>query len=54
MASCYFAANGDYGDADGLIVLSVAQFTEDDWKTIEAADDEERASVARQIARSKH
>jgi hypothetical protein len=46
----YFATDGNYGTAHGLIVLNTEQFTEADWQAIEEASDNERATTAQAIA----
>ena len=42
----YFAEDGSFGDARGLVVLDTSNLTEEDWLTIEEASDSERAQVA--------
>ena len=50
LMSTYFATDGNYGTAHGLIVLNTEQFTEADWQAIEEASDNERATTAQAIA----
>jgi hypothetical protein len=49
----YFADDGNYGDANGLVVIDTALFTDEDWTLIEEASDWQRASIARDIALAK-
>jgi hypothetical protein len=49
----YFADDGNYGDANGLVVIDTALFTDGDWTLIEEASDWQRASIARDIALAK-
>jgi hypothetical protein len=46
----YFAMDGNYGVAHGLIVINTAQWTDDDWDLIDEASDYDRFSVAITIA----
>lgn len=46
----YFAKDGTYGNAAGLVIVSTAGFTEADWEEIDQASDDERAAVAERIA----
>lgn len=50
--SSYFAADGNYGDADALVVVNTNRFTDEDWQAIDEAGDEERAEVALSIYRN--
>lgn len=49
----YFADDGNYGDANGLVIINTDYFTEDDWTLIEEASDWDRPRVAREIASTK-
>lgn len=46
MALTYFAADGSYGDAHGLIILDTRGWGNDDWNKIDASPDGERIIVA--------
>jgi hypothetical protein len=48
----YFAADGNYGDASGLLVLETTYWREIDWTILESASDDQRANVARLITES--
>lgn len=53
MAS-YFGKDGNYGDAENIVIVDTSDWTEDDWQMIDEAGDTDRASVALGIAnRSK-
>jgi len=45
----YFAADGNYGDASGLVVVDTSEWTEADWVRIDEAMDDERPEIAEQI-----
>jgi hypothetical protein len=49
----YFADDGNYGDAEGLVVVKTEGWTEDDWDLIFMAQDWDRPRVARDIASQK-
>lgn len=49
----YFADDGNYGDANGLVVIDTALFTDEDWTLIEEATDWDRPKLARDIALQK-
>ena len=42
----YFAVDGAYGDADGIVVVDCSQLTEEDWDTIDAMPDNMRGITA--------
>ncbi len=46
----YFAMDGNYGVAHGLIIIDTRDWTEDDWDLIDNASDYDRFSVAITIA----
>jgi hypothetical protein len=48
----YFAADGNYGDAAGLLVLETTYWREIDWEILDAASDTHRVSVAKLITES--
>jgi hypothetical protein len=50
--SSYFAPDGNYGDAEGLLLLDTTDWSEDDWLAIEEAGDFNRTQVAQDIAKS--
>jgi len=47
----YFAQDGNYGEAYGLIVLDTSVWSADDWEFVEAASDSTRVSHAIRVAR---
>lgn len=49
----YFAANGSYGDSRGLVLIDVANFTDEDWQDIEICPDSTRLPLATTIARQR-
>lgn len=51
MSKAYFATDGSYGSADDLVVLDVSNWTEDDWRDVDDAGDNDRIDVARRINR---
>ncbi len=52
MATSYFAIDGNYGNADGIVIVETSEWSEDDWQAIENAGDADRASVAYALAKS--
>lgn len=48
----YFAQDGNYGSADGILVLETTGWSELDWQMIEEVSDEHRPAVARLIVES--
>ena len=48
----YFAQDGSFGRADGMVVLDVSEWTNDDWESIELCSDDDRVRMALEIARS--
>jgi len=45
----YFAMDGNYGDAEKILVVDTSTWDDDDWAAIEYAKDDERLEIARQI-----
>ena len=50
MALTYFAGDGSYGDASGLVIIDTRAWNNDQWDSIESASDYTRANVAQSIA----
>jgi hypothetical protein len=48
----YFAEDGSYGGASGLLVLETTHWSELDWQLIDMARDEARPTVARILTES--
>lgn len=46
MSLAYFADDGNYGDATGMVVLPVDSFDSHDWEQIDRASDDERVETA--------
>lgn len=49
MSKHYFAADGNYGSAEGLVVVDTSDWTDDEWAAIDFARDNERAEIAKQM-----
>lgn len=45
----YFAKDGNYGDASGILILPTDNFTEADWTELSEASDSDRWDLAGQI-----
>jgi len=45
----YFAEDGNYGDAEGIVMVNTELFTSEDWAEIEEASDDTRALLATDI-----
>ena len=50
MALTYFAQDGSYGDAAGLVIIDTRAWPQDDWDRIDMAHDRDRVSIAISIA----
>lgn len=48
----YFAKDGNYGDASGMMVLETTHWSDLDWQILDAAKDEDRPVVARLLTES--
>jgi hypothetical protein len=46
----YFALDGNYGNADGIVLVETDDFSVEEWLEIEEASDNERANMAVEIA----
>jgi len=49
----YFASDGNYGDAAGLLVVDSGAYTPEEWEELEAATDSTRLGLARELAARK-
>jgi hypothetical protein len=52
MTATYFAADGSYGNAEGLIIVDTSDWTEEEWDIIDETTDSTRVSIAEQLAKS--
>ena len=50
MALTYFAKDGSYGDAAGMVIIDCRDWNDDQWDRIDNASDYERAAIAASIA----
>jgi hypothetical protein len=50
MTNTYFAADGNCGSAEGLVIIDTSDWTESEWDVILSAPDEDRARIAREIS----
>jgi len=48
----YFATDGNYGDAEGIVIIDTQSWTEDEWTIIDETPDRQRASVALSLSKS--
>ena len=48
----YFAPDGNYGSADGYVVMETTHWNEIDWEIIEQVQDAARPAVARLLTES--
>lgn len=49
----YFAYDGNYGDADEIVILETSSFTDEDWDYLETVPDWQRGREANRIAWEK-
>ena len=50
MALTYFAGDGSYGDASGLVIIDTRAWNNDQWQAVEESHDYSRAALAAMIA----
>ena len=50
MALTYFAQDGSYGDAAGLVIIDTRAWNRDQWQEVDNALNDERVGVAVYIA----
>lgn len=50
MGTMYFATNGNYGDAHGIVILDTSAITETDWEVIINSGDAGVFAKAQEIA----
>ena len=50
MALTYFANDGSYGDAAGLVILDTRAWNQEQWDAVENASDYERVAIALNVA----
>ena len=48
----YFAEDGNYGSADGLVIVDTSDWTEDEWEIIDGALDCDRPIIARSLSKT--
>jgi hypothetical protein len=48
----YFALDGNYGVADGMVVVDTQNWSEADWQAIDEVGDRDRATLALALARA--
>jgi hypothetical protein len=48
----YFALDGNYGDADGIVIVDTTGWSEEDWTAIDEVGDADRANLAYALAKS--
>lgn len=53
MTQQYFDANGNYGDAEDLIICHTDSFTDEDWAMIKSSPAELRLQVVELILKNK-
>lgn len=49
----YFAEDGAYGNASGMVIIDTEDWTVEDWDLIDNTQDWDRPRVAREIANTK-
>jgi hypothetical protein len=49
MIKHYFAIDGNYGDADGIVLVDTSLFTDEDWTNISEELDYARTDLAKNI-----
>lgn len=46
----YFAQDGNYGDAEEILIVDTDLWTEENWQELEDAYDNERPTIAQAIS----
>lgn len=46
MSTTYFAKDGNFGDANGLVIVDTSKWSEETWQMIEETSDDFRATRA--------
>lgn len=54
MTTHYFAADGNYGDASGILIVHSDHFTEEEWEEIDTSHDSTRVEVVTELLKRKH
>ncbi len=49
----YFAKDGSFGDADGILIIDTSEWSDEDWENVSEVTDEARATAA-VVAASAH
>ena len=47
----YFAPDGSYGDARGMVVIDTTDWSDEMWETIEETSDHQLVEVAEELAK---
>lgn len=50
---CYFANDGTYGDASGLLIVDVTDWNETNWRDLDDVGDHNRLVFAKLMAQTK-
>lgn len=50
----YFASDGNFGDAEGMVMVDTTDWTEEEWEIIENARESDRAEIASQLSTPKN
>lgn len=50
MALTFFASDGSFGNANGLVIIDTRAWSPEDWKAVESATDWNRSAIAHNIA----
>ena len=49
----YFATDGNYGNAENLVIIDTADWTEDEWDIIEQSPENDRTKIAQQLSQGQ-
>jgi len=50
----YFATDGNYGNAENLVIIDTADWTEDEWDIIEQSPENDRTKIAQQLSQGQN
>ncbi len=50
----YFATDGNYGNAENLIIIDTTDWTEDEWDIIDQSPENDRTKIAQQLSQGQN
>jgi len=50
----YFATDGNYGNAENLVIIDTTDWTEDEWDIIDQSPENDRTKIAQQLSQGQN